>query len=234
MIIYIVYNHMIIYIHVVYNHMITDIVSGHTVIYVVSNHMITDIVSDHMTIYDMDHMIIYVTEHMSINIVSIITDGTSWKYVFASHWQNYLPGLNTPSRISTVFYQGDNICDFQMAFLHIKTLLKRGLIQILLKRGLIQKKNLLPPRANSFLLELNPFQKKKINFDRAASPESVLISPQLNVTLSCIVGEDFGMFTNWRNTLSERWPHLVCLLDFDMFVTEETHYLKGDHTLYVC
>ena len=39
-------------------------------------------------------------------------------------------------------------------------------------------KNLLPRGANSFLLELTPFQKGGKKIDKAASPESVSIPPQ--------------------------------------------------------
>ena len=42
--------------------------------------------------------------------------------------QQTLRGLDTIHRFSAILYKGDNLCDFLFAFLHTKSLLKRGLV----------------------------------------------------------------------------------------------------------
>ena len=59
--------------------------------------------------------------------------------------KHFLRGLDTLSGFSAIVCKGDNINVFLFALMHIKLLLKKG--------STLKGKNLLPPGANSFLLE---------------------------------------------------------------------------------
>ena len=59
------------------------------------------------------------------------------KLIFLQYWKTMmfwpfqfqrLRGLVILGRLSTIFCKGDNFCDFLFAFLHIESLLKRGLL----------------------------------------------------------------------------------------------------------